>query len=128
MSSVLMDYNEKKEHIKRLLHQMRALRAELSRLLSTPTWFDYEEYVKNKSKELFGEVKEFYSPAQVAKLLSVDLRSITYRMERGGIVVIGGKIPFEQVVVLAEYFKVKEELKRFADEYRKRFEQCNRTD
>jgi len=125
MSEYLIDYKLKKQRIENLLREMRRIKHELSKLLSTPAWFDYEEFVKERSLKLFGEVKEFYSPSQVAKLLGVDERSVRYRIERGHIVAVGGKISFEQVVILAEYYRCKEELRRFADEYRKRFKSNN---
>ncbi len=125
MSEYLIDYRVKKQKIENLLKEMRKIKCELSRLLSTPTWFDYESFVKERSLKLFGEVKEFYSPSQVAKLLGVDERSIRYRIERGHIIAVGGKISFEQVVILAEYYRCKEELRRFTDEYRKRFKSNN---
>jgi len=121
MSEYLIDYEEKKRKAEELIRKMQEVRKELSKLLSTPTWFDYEEFVKERSRKLFGKVLEFYSPSQVAKILGVDERSIRYRIERGHVVTVGGKLSFEQVVILAEYYRSKEELRSFADEYRKRF-------
>jgi hypothetical protein len=121
-NAFLIADEDRKREIEAILCQMRVLRNKLRRLLSFPVYVDYEKWVRERSEELFGEVKEFYTYTETAKLLGVATSTIAYRVWRGQIKTFAGRIPFSEIVVLAEYYR---DLKEFNDVLNRKGDKCN---
>jgi len=104
----LIEEGSRDKKIDELLRELRRLRREISRVLKCPVVIDYEEWVRQRSIELFGKVKEFYNFSETAKILGVTRTFVHYRAKRGVLKTFAGRIPFKEVVLLAEYYSLKE--------------------
>jgi hypothetical protein len=118
----LIEDGDREKELRELLCQVRQLRDRLRRLLGRPVYVNYEEWVKERSKKLFGEVKEFYTYTEAAKLLGIATSTIAYRVWRGQIKTFAGRIPFSEIVLLAEYYR---DLKEFNDVLNRKGDKCN---
>ena len=65
---------------------------------------DYEEWVRQRSIELFGEVKKLYPIRHVAQILGRGKSTIHRRGEEGHVKTVAGLIPFDEVVKLAAFY------------------------
>lgn len=121
----VLDEKQREETIQKILCRLRETVKQLQKVLSLPVYVDYETWVKDRSLELFGEVKEFYSPQEVASLLGVHKSTVYYRCQRGLVKTLGGKIPFSEVVLLAEYYRTKDLLEEIGNELHPKGSKCS---
>lgn len=122
----VLDEKQRKETMQKILCRLRETVKQLQKVLSLPVYIDYEAWVKQRSLQLFGEVKEFYSPQEVAKILGVHKSTIYYRCQRGLVKTFGGKIPFSEVILLAEYYRTKDLLEEIENVHPKGSKCSNR--
>jgi len=125
VSYYVLDEKQRDEAIRKILCGLREAVKQLQKVLALPVYVDYEEWVKRRSEEILGEVKEFYSPQEVAKILAVHKSTIYYRCQRGLIKTLGGKIPFSEVVLLAEYYRTKDLLEEIRNELHPKGSKCS---
>jgi len=121
----VLDEKQREETIQKILCRLRETVKQLQKVLSLPVYIDYEVWVKQRSLQLFGEVKEFYSPQEAAKILGVHKSTIYYRCQRGLVKTLGGKIPFSEVVLLAEYYRTKDLLEEIGNELHPKGSKCS---
>ena len=108
MVTYVLDEKQRDETVKKILCRLRDSVRQLQKVLSLPVFVDYENWVRERSIKIFGEVKDFYTPQETAKLLGVHKSTIYYRCQRGLIKTLAGRIPFSEIVLLAEYYRTKD--------------------
>ena len=119
---LLIDETERDKELQEILCELRKLRERLRKILKRPIHIDYEKWVKERSKKLLGEVKELYTYTEASKILGIAVSTIAYRVWRGQIKTFGGKIPFSEIVLLAEYYR---DLKELRDELHPKGSKCS---
>ncbi|GEM_PF-1212137 len=120
----VLDEKQREEKVKKILCRLRDNIKQLQKVLSLPVFVDYESWVKKRSLEIFGEVKSFYTPQECAKLLGVHKSTIYYRCQRGLVKTFAGRIPFSEVVLLAEYYRTKDLLEEIENELNSKGCEC----
>ncbi len=104
------------EEIEKLIKKKQELNRELAKInrilmeklyLQRQVIVDYESWVKQKSIEIFGEVKSSYSIREASKITGIARSTIHHRIMEGQILTLedeNKRIPFEELVKLVSLY------------------------
>lgn len=102
--------------IEKLIKKKQELNRELAKInrilmeklyLQRQVIVDYESWVKQKSIEIFGEVKSSYSIREASKITGIARSNVHHRIMEGHILTLedeNKRIPFEELVKLVSLY------------------------
>jgi len=96
-----MTEQKKKELLFDLIRAKERINKVFKEVYNSAVIVDFEGFVKEKSKEKLGEVKEKYTIQEASKVLGLTRQTIYYHIRMGRISTENGKISFEDLVILA---------------------------
>ena len=95
-----MTEQKKKELLMKIIKTKEQINKILREVYNSAVIVDYEEYVKQKSKELYGKVKNYYTIQEASQILGLTRQAVYYHIRTGKIATKNGKISFEDLVIL----------------------------